>query len=147
MDNNCFTKAMRQKLAREQRKLSHRAICSEIPLHMAKNYQKQKRSVARLHEKVVQQRNDFLHNLSPNSSKPRCDCCGIVEDLHTKGMLRNRKLASAIVTPSGQRLSHSSRTKPTGMGKRSLRLIASSHPHRSIRTWPSTSRLKHQRSR
>ncbi|GAK14585.1 mobile element protein [Geomicrobium sp. JCM 19039] len=97
MNNHRFTKAMRQKLAREQRKLSRRAEGAKrrgTPLHMAKNYQKQKRVVARLHEKVANQRKDFLHKLSTDLIKNH-DAI-VVEDLHAKGMLRNRKLASVI---------------------------------------------------
>ncbi|WP_373871873.1 transposase [Paenibacillus azoreducens] len=33
-----------------------------IDLFQAENYQKQKRKVARLHEKVMNQRTDFLNN-------------------------------------------------------------------------------------
>ncbi|GAK10434.1 IS200/IS605 family element RNA-guided endonuclease TnpB [Geomicrobium sp. JCM 19039] len=97
MDNHRFTKAMRQKLAREQRKLSRRAEGAKrrgTPLHLAKNYEKQKRVVARLHEKVANQRKDFLHKRSTDLIKNHDRI--VVEDLHAKGMLRNRKLASAI---------------------------------------------------
>ncbi|MDZ5585678.1 RNA-guided endonuclease InsQ/TnpB family protein, partial [Enterococcus cecorum] len=59
IDNNKFTSKMEKKLKREQRKLSRRALLAKnkgIPLSEAKNYQKQKRKVARLHEKVMNQR-------------------------------------------------------------------------------------------
>ncbi|MDR1567839.1 MAG: transposase [Streptococcaceae bacterium] len=67
IDNNKFTSKMAKKLKREQRKLSKRALLAKkkgINLFDAKNYQKQKRKVARLHEKVMNQRNDFLNKLS-----------------------------------------------------------------------------------
>ncbi|WP_339227125.1 transposase [Oceanobacillus sp. FSL K6-2867] len=67
IDNNRFTSKMDKKLKREQRKLSKRALVAKksgIHLSGAKNYQKQIRKVARLHEKVVNQRNDFLNKLS-----------------------------------------------------------------------------------
>src|SRR5699024_890977 len=60
----------------------------------AKNYQKQKIKVARLHEKVMNQREDFLHKLSTEIIKNHDVIC--IEDLNTKGMLRNRKLAKSI---------------------------------------------------
>src|SRR5699024_5062670 len=64
IDNNKFTSKMEKKLTREQRKLSRRALKAKeqgINLIDAKNYQKQKRKVARLHEKVANQRIDFLN--------------------------------------------------------------------------------------
>ncbi|AMQ66549.1 transposase [Bacillus phage Shbh1] len=56
IDNNKFTSKMEKKLKREQRKLSRRALNAknnDINLLDAKNYQKQKRRVARLHERVL----------------------------------------------------------------------------------------------
>ena len=66
-DNNHFTRQMEDRLRREQRKLARRALAAEkrgIPLSEARNYQKQRRKVARLHEKVANQRNEFLNKLS-----------------------------------------------------------------------------------
>ena len=97
IDNNKFTSKMEKKLKREQRKLSKRALLAKnkgIPLSEAKNYQKQKRKVARLHEKVMNQRTDFLNKLSTEIIKNHDIIC--IEDLNTKGMLRNHKLAKSI---------------------------------------------------
>ena len=97
IDNHRFTSKMEKKLKREQRKLSKRALLAKnkgIPLSEAKNYQKQKRKVARLHEKVMNQRTDFLNKLSTEIIKNH-DIIGI-EDLNVKGMLRNHKLARSI---------------------------------------------------
>lgn len=58
LDNNKFTSKMEKKLKREQRKLSKRALLAKkrgINLFEANNYQKQKRKVARLHERVMNQ--------------------------------------------------------------------------------------------
>ncbi|EGO8651628.1 TPA: IS200/IS605 family element RNA-guided endonuclease TnpB [Enterococcus faecalis] len=96
-DNNKFTSKMEKKLKREQRKLSRRALLAKqksINLFEASNYQKQKRKVARLHEKVMNQRNDFLNKLSTEIIKNHDIIC--IEDLNTKGMLRNHKLAKSI---------------------------------------------------
>src|SRR5699024_11425176 len=41
----------------------------KVDVSEAKNYQKQKQKVARLHEKVKNQRNDFLNKLSTNIIK------------------------------------------------------------------------------
>ena len=97
IDNHRFTAEMEQKLKREQRKLSRRALHAKKAakkLSEAKNYQKQKRKVARLHEKVKNQRNDFLNKLSTELIKNHDVIC--IEDLHTKGLLRNHKLAKSI---------------------------------------------------
>ena len=97
IDNNKFTSKMEKKLKREQRKLSRRALLAKqkgINLFEAKNYQKQKQKVARLHEKVVNQRTDFLNKLSTEIIKNHDIIC--IEDLNTKGMLRNHKLAKSI---------------------------------------------------
>ena len=97
MDNNKFTSKMAKKLKREQRKLSRRGLLAKkkgFNLFEAKNYQKQKRKVARLHEKVRNQRNDFLNKLSTDIIKNHDIIC--MEDLNTKGMLRNHKLAKNI---------------------------------------------------
>ncbi|MDQ8586272.1 IS200/IS605 family element RNA-guided endonuclease TnpB [Enterococcus faecium] len=102
IDNNKFTAKMQKKLKREQRKLSRRALLAKqkgINLFEAKNYQKQKRQkqkrkVARLHEKVMNQRTDFLNKLSTEIIKNHDIIC--IEDLNTKGMLRNHKLAKSI---------------------------------------------------
>ncbi|NBG87238.1 IS200/IS605 family element RNA-guided endonuclease TnpB [Isachenkonia alkalipeptolytica] len=97
IDNHKFTSKMEKKLQREQRKLSRRGHLAKekgINIFEAKNYQKQKRKVARLHEKVMNQRKDFLNKLSTEIIKNHDIIC--IEDLHTKGMLRNHKLAKSI---------------------------------------------------
>ncbi|HEY4602286.1 MAG TPA: IS200/IS605 family element RNA-guided endonuclease TnpB [Cerasibacillus sp.] len=97
INNNKFTSRMEKKLKREQRKLSRRASNAKnngIDLRDAKNYQKQKIKVARLHEKVMNQRNDFLHKLTTEIIKNHDIIC--LEDLNVKGMLRNHKLAKNI---------------------------------------------------
>lgn len=97
IDNNKFTSKMEKKLKREQRKLSRRALLAKqkgVNLFEANNYQKQKRKVARLHEKVMNQRTDFLNKLSTEVIKNHDIIC--IEDLNTKGMLRNHKLAKSI---------------------------------------------------
>ena len=97
IDNHKFTSKMEKKLKREQRKLSRRALLAKqkgINLFEAKNYQKQKRKVARLYEKVMNQRTDFLNKLSTEIIKNHDIIC--IEDLNVKGMLRNHKLARSI---------------------------------------------------
>ncbi|KGA97785.1 transposase [Alkalihalobacillus alcalophilus ATCC 27647 = CGMCC 1.3604] len=97
IDNHTFTAKMEKRLKREQRKLSRRALQVKnkgMNLLDAKNYQKQKHKVARLHERVRNQRDDFLHKLSTDIIKNHDLIC--IEDLNTKGMVRNHKLAKSI---------------------------------------------------
>jgi len=101
VDNLHFSKEMAQKLDREQSKLSKRALLAKekgIKLSEAKNYQKQKLKVARLHEKIANRREDFLHKLSTEIVKNHDIIC--VEELNTKGLMKNRKLSKAIADVS-----------------------------------------------
>lgn len=95
--NPRFLRSLERKLETEQRKLSRRyeqAKKDGKPLHEAKNYQKQKVNVARIHEKIKNARTDFLHKLSTNIVKNH-DIIGI-EDLQVSNMIKNHKLARAI---------------------------------------------------
>ena len=95
--NPKWFRKLEEKLAKEQRILSRRrdlAIKRKCQLSEAKNYQKQRRKVARLHEKIVNARTDYLHKISTEIIKNH-DVIGI-EDLHVSNMLKNRKLSKAI---------------------------------------------------
>jgi len=95
--NPRFLRSLERKLETEQRKLSRRyeqAKKDGKPLDEAKNYQKQKVNVARIHEKIKNARTDFLHKLSTNIVKNH-DIIGI-EDLQVSNMIKNHKLARAI---------------------------------------------------
>ena len=75
------------KLAMEQRKLSHMVKGSN-------NYNRQKIKVAKLHEKVANQRKDFLHNLSTRLIRENQIIS--IENLSVKNMMSNHKLARSI---------------------------------------------------
>nr|WP_240514996.1 transposase [Domibacillus enclensis] len=95
--NPRFFRSLEKKLANEQRILARRkqgAIQRKKPLLEAKNYQKQKRKVARIHEKIANTRVDYLHKISTNIVKNH-DIIGM-EDLQVVNMLKNRNLAKAI---------------------------------------------------
>lgn len=101
IDNPNFIKKAEEKLKKEQKILSRRyeqAKRDGKALSEAENYQKQKLKVAKLHEKVRNQRVDFLHKLSTKIVKEN-DFIAI-EDLNVKGLMRNHKLAKAIVNVS-----------------------------------------------
>jgi len=119
IDNLHFSKEMAQKLAREQRKLSRRAQHAKekgIRLSEAKNYQKQKLKVAKLHEKIMNQREDFLHKLS-TSIIENYDVISI-ENLNTKGLMKNKRLSGAIADVSWRKFTDMLEYKQFGMVKK-----------------------------
>ena len=83
-------KSMR-KLIREQRKLSRKQKGSN-------NRNKQRIKVALVHEKITNQRNDFLQKQSTMLVRENQTIC--IEDLNVKSMIRNHKLAQHIASAS-----------------------------------------------
>ncbi len=74
-------------LAQKQKKLSRKTKGS-------KSREKFRKTVAKVHEKITNSRQDFLHKLSRklvNESQVI-----VVENLNVKGMVKNRKLSKAI---------------------------------------------------
>ena len=93
--NPKFLTSLSKKLAKEQKILSRRGLLAKkkgVKLSESSNYQKQKLKVARLHEKIVHQRKDFLHKLSTNLIKNHDVIC--IEDLASKNLMKNHHLAS-----------------------------------------------------
>lgn len=60
----------------------------------SKNRDKARLQVAKLHEKIANQRNDFLHKISHEVTNENQVI--VIEDLNVKNMQKNRKLARAI---------------------------------------------------
>lgn len=85
--NHKFLAKSQKKLARLQRQLSRKSRGSN-------RREKARVKVARLHEKVTNQRNDTLHKLS--TSLVRDYDLIAIEDLAPKNMVRNHKLARSI---------------------------------------------------
>ena len=85
--NPKFFRKLEEKLAKAQRILSRRKKGSS-------NWNKQRIKVAKIHEKIVNARNDYLHKISTEIIKNH-DIIGI-EDLQVSNMLKNHKLAKAI---------------------------------------------------
>ena len=83
-------KSMR-KLIREQRRLSRKQKGSS-------NRNKQRVKVSLVHEKITNQRNDFLQKQSTMLVRENQTIC--IEDLNVKGMIRNHKLAKSIASAS-----------------------------------------------
>lgn len=89
--NNRYTKKYERKLAIAQRHLSRKKKGSN-------EYEKQRLKVAKLHEKISNCRQDYLHKCSYSLIKNYDVIC--IEDLNVKGMMRNRKLAKSIADAS-----------------------------------------------
>mgnify|MGYP000871700861 CR=1 FL=1 len=95
--NERFLKELSKKLAKEQKILSRRflnAKKSGRKLSESKNYQKQRIKVAKIHEKIANKRKDFLDKLSTEIIKNHDIIC--IEDLSSKNLMKNHKLAKAI---------------------------------------------------
>ena len=100
-DSERFYRSLEKRLVVEQRKLSRRLEVAKKhnrKLEECKNYQKQRVKVARIHEKIFNQRNDFLHKLSSRITDENQIIC--IEDLNVTGMVRNHKLAKSIADVS-----------------------------------------------
>jgi putative transposase len=74
-------------LARKQKKLARKQIGS-------KSRQKAKKLVARVHARISNSRQDFLHKLSRKLTQ--ISKVVVVENLNVRGLVRNHKLASSI---------------------------------------------------
>ncbi|AYD47531.1 RNA-guided endonuclease TnpB family protein [Arachidicoccus soli] len=81
-----------RRLRVEQRKLSRRF--KRGAKEQSKNFLKQKLVVAKLHEHIKNQREDYLHKASTHIIRSYNSIC--LEDLNIKGMMQNEKLALAI---------------------------------------------------
>jgi putative transposase len=97
-----------KKLRRKQKKLSRKRKGSN-------NRNKQRIRVANLHEKVVNQRDDFLHKLSGYYAD-NYDLIA-VEDLNVKGMVRNHRLAGSISDVAWNRFAQLLSYKAENAGK------------------------------
>lgn len=95
--NPRFLVSLSKKLAKEQKVLSRREFLAKKngrKLSDCCNYQKQKLKVARLHEKIANQRKDFLNKLSTKLIKNHDVIC--IEDLSIRNLMKNHCLARAI---------------------------------------------------
>ena len=95
--NKQFLKNLSKKLAKEQKILSRRALLAKKSgkkLSDSSNYQKQRLKVAKIHEKIANKRKDFLNKLSTDIIKNHDVIC--IEDLSSKNLLKNHRLAKAI---------------------------------------------------
>ena len=93
--NHKYLTKSQNKLAKEQRKLSHMEKGSS-------NRNKQRIKVAKLHKHIQNQRNDYLHKLSKKFIDENQIIC--IEDLKVKDMMSDSKLARNISDVSWSKL-------------------------------------------
>lgn len=90
-ENQKYLKRNLAKLRIEQRSLKRKFIEGK---KQSNNYCKQRLRVAKLHEKISNQRKDKLHKITSYLAKKYETVC--IEDLNVKGMIKNRSLSLAI---------------------------------------------------
>jgi len=105
-------KSMR-KLIREQRRLSRKEKGSS-------NRNKQRVKVALVHEKITNQRNDFLQKESTMLIRENQTIC--IEDLKVKNMMGNHRLAKAIASVSWSKFFDMLEYKATWYGNDIIRI-------------------------
>ena len=91
VNNPKYLEKSMRKLVRAQRRLSRKQKGSN-------NRNRQRVKVAKVHEKITNQRNDFLQKQSTILVSENQTIC--IEDLNVKGMIRNHKLAQHIASCS-----------------------------------------------
>lgn len=113
VDNPRFLKTSLEELAKEQRRLSRKTKGS-------KNRAKQRIRVALAHEKIRNQRTDFLHKLSTRIIRENQAVA--LEDLSVAGMLKNRSLARSISDASWSEFVRQLEYKAQWYGKTVIRI-------------------------
>lgn len=113
VQNPRYLERSMRKLIREQRKLSRKQKGSN-------NCNKQRVKVALAHEKITNQRNDFLQKQSTMLIRENQTIC--MEDLNVKGMIRNHKLAQHISSVSWSRFFDMLEYKATWYGNTIIRI-------------------------
>ncbi|OJG75402.1 IS605 OrfB family transposase [Enterococcus quebecensis] len=97
IDNDKYTKEFETRINREERKLMRRkeiAKSKGIELSQQKNYQKQKLKVAKMREKLMNQRIDFLNKVTTEIVRKYDLIC--IEEIHQADVFRNNKLHRGV---------------------------------------------------
>ena len=133
--NPRFMDSLAKKLAREQRKLDRKCKANTLyyvekegkripvfrrPLKDCRNYQKQKKRVACIYEKIRRCRLDFEHKLSTELIKNHDVIC--MEDLDIKGMLADKRMSRQISDVSWSEFTSMLEYKAAWYGRKILRV-------------------------
>ena len=87
IENPRYFRESQTKLKKAQRYLSRKKKGSN-------RYKKQKRKIAKIHQKTANERSHFLHQLTNQLVKDYDKI--VIEDLNVKGMVKNKKLSKSI---------------------------------------------------
>ena len=102
-----------RKLAREQRRLSRKRKGSA-------SRRKQKRKVARIHERIANQRKDAIHKATTDAVRESQAIA--VEDLNVRGMEKNRRLAKSVADASISEMARQLEYKCSWYGRRFVKV-------------------------
>ena len=91
VENNRYLRKSERKLKRAQRSLSRKKKGSN-------NYKKQQRRLARIHERIANQRKDAMHKATTDAVRESQAIA--VEDLNVKGMVKNHNIAKSVADAS-----------------------------------------------
>lgn len=86
-------KKAKRKLKLAQRKVSKKFV--KRAKNQSNNYKKAAAKVAKIHQQVANIRKDSIHKLTTHLAKNHHEV--VIEDLNVKGMVKNKKLAGAIL--------------------------------------------------
>lgn len=102
-------------LKKKQRQFSRK-------IKYSKNRAKEKVKLAKLHEAIGNQRKDFVHQLSAKLAFNNHETSFAVEDLHIKGMIKNRKLSRALADSGWRSFINALSYKCDWIGKNILKI-------------------------
>jgi putative transposase len=114
-NNSKFLKKQEIKLVVHQKRLSKKQKGS-------KNYEQQKLKIAKIHEKISNQRKDFQHKVSSQIAYDNQVNTICMETLSTKNMMKNHKLAGSIGDCGWFQFSEMCRYKMEWQGKNFVKI-------------------------
>lgn len=127
--NPRLLQASLKRLRLEQRKLSRRFKKGVKTVDQSKSWHKQKLVVAKIHEKIKNQREDFLHKVSTEIINRYDTVC--LEDLNITGLMKNGKLSKAIADVSWYQFGQFLKYKAEWYGK-NIKVIGRFDPSSKI---------------